>query len=96
MTTPLFPTMPQIGSASPARTPEPLREAARDLHEQFLTQMLRASGFGEALKGQAGGQAGGEAAALADLAFADIAEEMANAQPQLTERLYTALRRGQA
>ena len=86
MLTPLSPAAPRPPADAGS---DPLRAAARDLHEQFLAQMLRASGLGEALKGEAGG----EAAALADLSFGEIAREMAEAQPQLTERLYASLRR---
>ena len=92
MPTPLtLPALP-AAPASPASSGAPddaLRDAARDLHRQFLQQMLAASGLGDALRGGVGG----EAAALTDLSFERIAEEMTEAQPQLTERLYAALRR---
>ena len=77
--------------ATPTQKPKsPAREAARDLHEQFLVQMLRQSGLAEALTGRG---ASGEAAALADFAFGTIAADLAEAQPSLTEKLYAALRR---
>ena len=66
-----------------------LRDAARALHEQFLVQLLRDSGFAKGFQG--GGE--GEAAALADLALPRIAEDMAGRQPALTGRLYEALSR---
>ena len=77
-------------AVAPEPGADPARRAAADLHRQFLSQMLRASGLGEAFTGKG---AGGEAAALADFAFDAIASEMAAAQPRLTENLYQALRR---
>ena len=74
----------------PSKTSAPLREAARDLHEQFLTQMLKESGLADAFAGR---EASGEAAALVDVTFGAIARDMADAQPALTEKLYAALRR---
>lgn len=92
----LHPLAPQPGAASAAPTgtagADPIRAAARDLHEQFMVQMLQASGLGDAL----GGSVGGTAAALTDVTFDAIAGRMADAQPRLTENLYAALRRGAA
>ena len=75
-----------------SKTSAPLREAARDLHEQFLTQMLKESGLADAFAGR---EASGEAAALVDVTFGAIARDMADSQPALTEKLYAALRRRQ-
>lgn len=86
---PLPAAQPPRPSAAERPADPALRDAARSLHEQFLVQLLRDSGFAEGFKG--GGE--GEAAALADLALPRIAESMADRQPALTDRLYAALSR---
>ncbi|WP_031551176.1 hypothetical protein [Parvularcula oceani] len=66
----------------------PLRDAAKDLHRQFLVQMLKDAKLTEAL-----GAKGGEAAALSGFAADALAGRMAEAQPELAERIYQALQR---
>lgn len=76
---------------SPSAATDPLREAAADLHAEFLLRMLEDAGLTEAL---GAARAGGEAAALSSVALGGLARDMAATQPALTERLYEAMRRG--
>lgn len=76
---------------APAAAPaaDPLREAARELHTQFVAEMLKQARLTEAL----GAKGAGEDGALASFALGALAEDVARAQPALTERLYQALAR---
>lgn len=75
-----------------AAASDPVREAAADLHRQFVSEMLKQARLAEALG--AGGEDAGLGGALASAALDKIAGNVAASQPGLTEALYQALRRG--
>ena len=85
------PDAPQGAQPAAAPTGDPLREAARDLHEQFLAEMLKQARLTEAFGAGEGGADLGQA--LASVAARRIADDVAAAQPALTDSLYEALRR---
>lgn len=74
-----------------AAAPDPLREAALALHEQFLSEMLKQAKLGEALGTPQEAQTLG--ASLSHLALGQIAGDIAQTQPAFTDNLYQALRR---
>lgn len=81
---------PLTSSAAPS-APDPLREAATQLHRQFVSEMLKHAKLTDALGAQdTGASLGG---ALASVALDRIAADVAAGQPALTDSLYQALRR---
>ena len=77
--------------ASPAATPDPLHEAALQLHRQFVSEMLKQAKLADALgAADTGTSLGG---ALASVALDRIAADVTASQPRFTDSLYAALRR---
>lgn len=84
---------PTTSGAVPA-SPDPLREAAQQLHRQFVSEMLKHAKLTDALGAEdTGASLGG---ALASVALDRIAADVAAGQPALTDSLYQALRRTEA
>ena len=88
--TPIPPAAPPVSGAAPA-APDPLREAAVQLHRQFVSEMLKHAKLTDALGAQDTGQSLG--GALASVALDRIAADVTASQPALTDSLYQALRR---
>ena len=71
--------------------PDPLREAAQQLHRQFVSEMLKQAKLADALgAADTGTNLGG---ALASVALDRIAADVTASQPGFTDSLYAALRR---